>query len=121
LDRNEGDAALRELGPELIQLIGDKSEGAAFPVVINYYMQRDEFRKAHEMLIAENFAYPGTPMTYLNLARFCAKFDNLMAQADENYRMAYLFSGKDPEIEREMNAFVAQNHRQRAQVETQSR
>jgi hypothetical protein len=112
----EAEEALRELGPELAKLISGKSDEAAFKIVINHYMQRDEFKKAHEMLIADNFTYPGSANTYLNLARFCAKFSDLTDQAAETYRLAYLFSGKDPEIYEEMKAFAVQNNRQQALI-----
>jgi len=114
LDKTEVEEALKEIGPELASLIYDKTQDLAFPAVVNFYMTRDEFKKAHEMLIAENFAYPGQYTSHRNLARFCAKFTELIDQAEAHYRLAYLFSGKDPEVHKEMVEFLAQNNRKEA-------
>ena len=114
LDKTEVDEALKEIGPELAAVIYDKTQDPAFSAVVNFYMQRDEFKKAHEMLIAENFAYPGQYTSHRNLARFCAKFTELIDQAEAHYRLAYLFSGKDPEVHQEMVEFLAQNNRKEA-------
>jgi hypothetical protein len=113
-DTKEVDEAMNELGPEAAKVIGDKTQDLAFSAVVNFYMQRDEFKKAHEMLIAENFAYPGQYTSHRNLARFCAKFTDLIDQAEAHYRLAYLFSGKDPEVHKEMVEFLAQNNRKEA-------
>jgi hypothetical protein len=110
----EADEALQELGPDLVKAISGKSDEESFKIVVNHYMQRDEFKKAHEMLIAENFAYPGSSRTYLNLAHFCSKFGDLTDQAETTYRLAYLYSGKDREIYEEMKAFLVENNRQQA-------
>jgi hypothetical protein len=112
----EADGALNELGPELVKLINGKPDDEAFKIVVNYYMQRDEFKKAHEMLIAETFAYPGSSRAYLNLARFCSKFSDLTDQAETMYRLAYLYSGKDNEIYQEMKSFLVENNRQQASI-----
>jgi len=108
--------AAADLGPELMAMIHGKTQPEALPVVVNYYMQRDEFRKAHELFIAENFSYPGTHTTYLNLARFFSKFANFVNDAESNYRMAYLLSDKDRAIYDEMKKYLTENHREESLV-----
>jgi len=88
---------------ELIETLNKERDWKnVFGIVVNYYLDKKEYNKAIEYVNSFIFSYPGKYEGYYKRAQIYELIGEI-EQAKEDYKIAYLLSGKKKELK---NKFV---------------